>query len=266
MNDFYIDISYAEAMPVQHFGVFYHPVTPPSPHLCKKGEKMFSRFFYVIRGEIIFDKGTDDEIHAPAGSIVYLPNDISYRSEWLTHEDGLSISFNFILDETYFRLPDKICIAAVDTNGIYLDLFNNAYNIWQKGAIGYKLSTLSIFYQILGNMLIDLKKEELSIKHKSISRGIIYIENHYLEDFDVHSVAEMCNTSESSFRRLFKKYKKMSPVTYKNYLRIRKAQELLRTGEYTVTEVAAEVNISDICYFNKLFKRFTNTTPHKLIP
>lgn len=266
MNDFYMDISNTDAMPVMHFGVFYHPVTPPSNFFCKKGAKTFSRFFYVVSGEIIFNKNTDDELHAPAGSVIYLPNDVSYHSEWSIEDKCLSISFNFILDETYVRLPDKICIAATDTNGLYLDLFNQAYNIWQKGAIGYKLETLSVFYKLLNHLYVDLKCEEISVKHKSISKGILYIENHYLEDFDVGAIAEMCNTSESNFRRLFKKYIKMSPITYKNYLRIKKAQELLRTGEYTVTEVAAEVNISDICYFNKLFKRFSDVTPHKLIP
>lgn len=75
----------------------------------------------------------------------------------------------------------------------------------------------------------------------------------------------MCNISESTFRRLFREYKKMSPVTYKNYLRIRRARELLLTGEYNVTEAAEAVNLSDLCYFCKLFKRFLGCRPKELL-
>ena len=76
----------------------------------------------------------------------------------------------------------------------------------------------------------------------------------------------MCNLSESSFRRHFKEYKKMSPITYRNYLRIKKAKELIESGEYNVTEAAMNVKLPDICYFHKLFKKFYNTTPGKFIP
>ena len=95
--------------------------------------------------------------------------------------------------------------------------------------------------------------------------GILYLENNYLQDVTVSELAKMCNTSESNFRRLFKKYKKMSPVTYKNYLKIKKSCDLLRSGEYSIAEAADAVNIPDICYFYKLFIRFMNVTPKSFI-
>ena len=57
----------------------------------------------------------------------------------------------------------------------------------------------------------------------------------------------------------------MSPVTYKNYLRIKKAKELIESGEYNVTEAAIAVNIPDICYFHKLFKKFYDAAPGKFL-
>ena len=94
---------------------------------------------------------------------------------------------------------------------------------------------------------------------------MLYLENHYLEDITTKKLADMCNTSESSFRRYFKKEKNMSPITYRNHLRIKKAYELIMSGEYNVSEVAAIVNIPDICYFNKLFKRTYNISPGSLL-
>jgi YesN/AraC family two-component response regulator len=43
--------------------------------------------------------------------------------------------------------------------------------------------------------------------------------------------------------------------------RIKKAQELLKTGEYSVLDVAEAVNIPDVCYFSKLFKKLTGASP-----
>lgn len=180
-------------------------VPTPDVYVCTENDKKFSRFFYVINGTITFDKGTEKEITASAGTIVYLPNNITYKSEWSAGTDGKYISVNFQLDELYITLPDSICIAAVDRNS-------------------------------------------------------------YLSDVSVSELAEMCSTCESNFRRLFRRYKKMSPVTYKNYLRIQKACDLLRTGEYSVTEAAYAVNIDDISYFHKLFTRFTGCTPKQFIP
>ena len=98
-----------------------------------------------------------------------------------------------------------------------------------------------------------------------IYKGIIFLENNYLQDISVGNLAEMCSTSEGNFRRLFKKYKNMSPITYRNYLRIKKACDLLGSGEYSVAEAAEAVNIPDVCYFYKLFAKFMNTTPKSFI-
>ena len=91
------------------------------------------------------------------------------------------------------------------------------------------------------------------------------MENNYLSDCTAHELAEMCNTSEGNFRRLFRKYKNMSPVAYRNYLRIQKACDLLSGGEYSIAEAAAAVNIPDVCYFYKLFTKFMNVTPKAFI-
>lgn len=265
-NDFDIYLENSDIQSNFIFGVFSGTVNPPATCNCKKNDRKFSRFFYVVQGEIIFNKNSADMICASKGSIIYLPNNITYKSEWSKEQNGKFISVNFILNEFYVKLPDKICIAAFDTDGIYLDIFTHAYDVWLKGAPGYKLEILSEIYRILYSLFVDLTYRRIKSKHRAIYKGILYIENHYLEEIQTAELAAMCHTSETNFRRLFKEYKKMSPITYKNYLKVKKASELLRTGEYTVTEAANSVNIPDICYFYKLFKKFFDTTPKTFIP
>ena len=73
--------------------------------------------------------------------------------------------------------------------------------------------------------------------------------------------AQMCGLSTGRFRRVFSECLGMTPVEYRNKLRMQKVVTLLKSGTCTVGEVAEAVGISDIKYFSKLFKRYTGVSP-----
>ena len=246
------------------FGVYSGTATPHCHHICKNGEKEFSRFFYVVSGTLVFNRGTEDCVRVQSGDIAYLPNNISYVSDWVGDDIGSYIALHFLLDEFYVNLPPYICIAAHDKSGIYLETFKRMYTIWQQGKPGYELETLGNFFNFIHILYLDYISIQLKEKYSKIYKGILYLENNYTEDISVSFLAELCYLSESTFRRLFYDYKKMPPITYRNYLRIKKAHTLIKTGEYTVTEAATAVNIPDLCYFNRLFKKYYNISPSKI--
>jgi YesN/AraC family two-component response regulator len=59
--------------------------------------------------------------------------------------------------------------------------------------------------------------------------------------------------------------KGMSPVGYRNKLRIQKSIELLKSGQYNVTEAGQAVGIDDVKYFSKLFRQTTGALPSKIM-
>lgn len=264
-TDFFVEFKDTAKLAGHCFGVFSGVVPTPDEYECKDDDKPFSRFFYVENNTIIFNSGTEEEVCAKIGDIVYLPNNVTYKSKWPGGTEGRYISVNFQAEEQYLRLPDKICIAASDKNEYYHNMFRKIYDIWIKGAFGYKFEVLSEIYRLVYTLANDSLRLNTKSKHQAIYKGILYLEDNYLEDISVEELSFMCNVSESSFRRLFKSYKGMSPITYKNYLRIIKSCDLLRTGEYTVKEAAYAVNIPDICYFYKLFTRFIGITPKEYL-
>ena len=148
----------------------------------------------------------------------------------------------------------------------YKNMFEHICEQWLRGAFGYKLEVLSEIYRLLYSLMNESLHRRTKAEHHTIYKGILYLENNYMSDISVKELSDMCNVSESSFRRLFKKYKKMSPITYKNYLRIIKAADLLKSGEYSVKEAAYAVSLPDICYFYKLFVRFMHDTPKSFVP
>lgn len=247
------------------FGVYSAEVIPPDTYICRKGDKQFSRFFYVVNGSIIFDKGTDKELRVKKNEIVFLPNNITYKSEWDTFERGKYISLNFVIDDGYISLPGKICTVAYDRYGVFLDMFEKLFDVWSKGALGCEIEVLSGVYQVIHQVFYEMTYRKIKSKNNVIYKGIMYLESHYLEDITINQLADMCHTSEGNFRRLFKKYKNMSPITYRNYLRMKKALTLIHSKEYTITEVAEAVNIPNVSYFYKMFKKTFGKTPKELM-
>jgi len=246
------------------FGVYSAEVIPPDAYVCRKDDKQFSRFFYVVNGSIIFDRGTDKELRVKKNEIVFLPNNITYKSEWDTFESGKYISLNFVIDDGYVSLPGKICTVAYDRHGTFLEMFEKLFDVWSKGALGYEIEVLSGVYQVIHQVFCEMTYRKIKSKNNVIYKGIMYLENHYLEDITIKQLADMCHTSEGNFRRLFKKYKKMPPISYRNYLRMKKALMLINSKEYSIAEIASAVNIPDIPYFYKIFKKTYGKTPKEL--
>ena len=88
-----------------------------------------------------------------------------------------------------------------------------------------------------------------------------YIRFNYDRDISVGSLADSLNLSSEYFSRLFKAETGMSPQNMIIEYRIKKACSLLKSTNFTVTEIANCVGIQDQHYFSKLFKNYLGCTP-----
>ena len=53
----------------------------------------------------------------------------------------------------------------------------------------------------------------------------------------------------------------MSPIEYRNDIRLTNAKNKLQSGEYNVSEVSESVGFSNLSFFSKLYKRKYGYTP-----
>jgi AraC-like DNA-binding protein len=74
-------------------------------------------------------------------------------------------------------------------------------------------------------------------------------------------IALGCSMSVSKLKLLFRERLGSGPIDYLIRLRIDRARELIRTGEYTLTEIAERVGFSSLHYFSRAFKRITGLSP-----
>lgn len=237
-------------------------------YVCHRGMRERSRLFFVLEGETTFSfevkNGLTKNVTAVKDDIVYLPPNIAYTSVWEDSKPIEYVSIEF-LAETVSQEPvllsDEIFVIAHDKHDIFKTSFMSLYNTYTSADINHKFRCRSIFYDILANIATERIRANYKKIDRSIYKSILFLENNYLENISVSELAKMSNICESSYRLKFKKIKGMSPIDYKNYLKVKKGAELLHSNKYTVTEVGELINIPDICYFNKLFKKYYKTSP-----
>ena len=151
-----------------------------------------------------------------------------------------------------------------DTHGTYRGLLDDlALKIDANGPFDW-LERLSLSFRLLCEIARDTNRTELDEKNRKIKAGITYLQNNFTLDFPVETLAEMCCLSVGRFRKIFSECTGMSPIDYRNKLRIEKAVCMLKSGEFTVSETAEAVGIQDVKYFSKLFKRYTGVTPREI--
>jgi AraC family transcriptional regulator len=92
-----------------------------------------------------------------------------------------------------------------------------------------------------------------------------YMDEEYLNIDEIIQVATFCTMSEFHFFRSFKQAFGISPYQYLLNKRLELANELIISGDMSVTAIAAHCNFPDIFTFSKAFKRQFNVAPSGLI-
>jgi len=77
----------------------------------------------------------------------------------------------------------------------------------------------------------------------------------------VEAVSSLLGLSYHYFIKYFKKIMGTSFVDYVNYKRIKRAESLLITSDFSIMNIGYEVGISNMAQFYKLFKRYNQCSP-----
>ena len=130
----------------------------------------------------------------------------------------------------------------------------------------YELATKGLLMTIcieLGRIQKTLPKQERTVSDNAmvITPALDFIQTHYMENFSVSDLAEMCHLSETHFRRLFHTIMGYSPLDFIISTRIDKACNLLRSTEHSVLSISEQVGFHSISSFNRCFSKMTGQSP-----
>jgi AraC family transcriptional regulator len=106
---------------------------------------------------------------------------------------------------------------------------------------------------------------EVALPRSMLERVAEYIERHLSTELSVAELAKQVGLSSDHFGRLFKRATGTTPSEHVAKTRTKKAVELLRTGNYRVSEVALEVGFCDQSHFNRCCRRFFGCSPRMIL-
>lgn len=96
-----------------------------------------------------------------------------------------------------------------------------------------------------------------------IQKIVNYIDLNLEADLSLKAVSEKFSLNASYLSDIFKKEVSVTFTSYVNNKRIKQAILYLNSSHMQIQEIAAEVGISDVNYFTKLFKRLIGKTPRE---
>ncbi len=96
-----------------------------------------------------------------------------------------------------------------------------------------------------------------------IETAVAYIRQHYSQDITVAEIANIAGISSSRLAVLFKQQQGVSPLTYRDEIRMSTACDLLFNTRLPITTIAGQVGYSDPQYFSRSFKRCMKQSPRQ---
>ena len=216
-------------------------------------------FVYVISGAIEFSLvGSKEKQYIGAGSFAFYPSGTRYKSEYI--EDSTTIIVAQF-DLTYGTLPpplDRVGVfPAYDLGGLFEEIFSRG-EVHSTDGLSAAYTSYKM-HEIIYRALYALNRPEK--KFRKLIPALRDMQRNYEKQRKVSEYAEMCSMSEPGFRRLFGEYTSLSPIEYRNNIRLEVARKLIETGEYLVEEAAFTVGYTNVSFFCRSYKSRYGKTP-----
>ena len=258
LNDtFYIDISRIE---------FAHEFILNKINVCSRldGRKNYG-FVYCIDGEAEYVFSNGKVIKVSGGQIIFLKSNAVYTIQ--TKGDFRHYTVNFDINEASSNLSfleDDFCILKSDNSEIYRHIFKKLIMHWRLKNNCYEMYSLANLYEITANFLSELSEKE----HNANARARLipakeYIDKNFNSQLNLNLLSNLTNMSVTNFRREWTKLYGVSPMEYRDEIRLNYAKEYLLSGYYTVNEVSDKCGFNDTNYFIRFFKKHTGVSPRR---
>ncbi len=222
-------------------------------------------FLYLWNGEATFFLLHGKSFKMTGQQLLYLPQGARYKMQY----SKAGTTFVLVNFELFNKKGEPLSLADQITMLAKEDPAHSIANIMAKfEACSASQNDAALFrrkellYRLLSVVYTDLSTSLFQEqRYSSIFKGVLLLKQSYLENRPIEDFAKQSNVSVSTFRRLFKKEYGVSPLQYRNRLRINRAQQLLREGGCTVAEAAYASGFENIGYFCRCYKQLTGERP-----
>lgn len=128
-----------------------------------------------------------------------------------------------------------------------------------------KLSSLLVY--ILRNSVkessLSPSDPAITAKHKKVSEVASYIMSNPADTKSLDDISKRFFISKCYLSRIFKEVTGFTVSEYININRVQQAQKMLLDTDYSITKISEFLGYESITYFEKVFTKFTETSPLK---
>lgn len=231
-----------------------------------KAPRPFHSFAIMLKGTgMLFCKNR--KIPLVPGDVFYIPQGSTYSSSWETENKNSYIAYfsmHFAFEKPLKEFYDNSYPLQKFAVENVVDLIEKYENLRQNLLLAPKSNyfSVSLFFEILAKLLPLMKISPDNNNSQKIAPALEYLHTNFNQPVSIKQLATLCYLSESRFFALFKKQLGMSPIQYKNQLKINRAAQYILIYPYkSIEEIADEFDFSSPVFFIRQFKKYFGITP-----
>jgi AraC-like DNA-binding protein len=240
--------------------------------------------YYLLSGERYYF--IEKQIyHVKKGSLVFIDRNQIHKTVGVNSNYHDRILILMSADEIgpLFEICDNIELATFFSKNFGVIDLNEAGQKYVEGILFFIIREIKMKHSNY-DFMVKMKLAELLIysircnsgenstlisaplkteKYKKISEIAKYITENYQENISLAEIADGFYISKCYLSRIFKEITGFTVNEYINITRIKRAQQLLEQSEHNITEIADIVGYESITYFEKVFRKYLETSPLK---
>ncbi|MBR2466181.1 MAG: helix-turn-helix domain-containing protein [Clostridia bacterium] len=228
--------------------------------------------YYLVNGTTKYVVG-DEIFNVVKGDVVIIPKDTFHTtdSEECMHNERFLLSFNDdLFDEQTACLLEHLLshrlVHIPDNRREEFERILHAIGRHYDRENPVGMATVKIHILELVSFIYHYSTEavvKISESDKVVHEISEYINRHYGEELALDKLGRKFSISESHLSRKFKSVAGVGIKEYITFVRIMNAEQILRTEDVSITEVAARCGFNDSNYFSAVFKKVKGITPLK---
>jgi AraC-like DNA-binding protein len=230
-------------------------------------------FHYIINGKGIFKvHGITYKLEKNMGFLI-CPGELAYYQADKDEPWEYSwVGFKGLKADIYVKeagFSKYNSAFTYDKDEFILNCFKDMIDCYKYNE-SREVRLVGYLYLFLGQLI------EFSAPKKNITDGtkrregylikaMQYIQMNYYRDINISILSKYLGLDRSYLYIIFKQYLKISPKEYLSKIRLEKAEELMKSTELLIGEIARSVGYDDQLLFSKIFKKNKGISPKKFI-
>ena len=222
---------------------------------------------YLIKGSAEYTIN-NEKYKVSAGDLLCVQK--GFRRSAITFPDDLMECYcvcgavtDSSMNDTRIPLP---LISRIGIQHDIISLYQSLNTEWLMREPGYMLKARAIYMLIIQKIFhLNYYSNMDMYRDRRIKKVLRYITEHFSERITVREAAGNIGLNTQYFGQLFIKETGQSFHQYLTTVRLNCAENMLKSGDYSVNQVAEACGFSDIYYFSKVFKENRGCTPSQVI-